>query len=143
MAIESASGNVDVAMTPSIRPGKASATCSPVYAPPEPPMLTVKEGTPKVSMKCSFPIIVVSPARKGLQLFVGWLRVLVKIAYPSPSRVTFTPVSGFTPSAPPWRYHPVGQPDPCTAINRRFQAGGGLNGVGAGSVRGLCNIAFW
>ena len=43
-------------------------------------MLTVKSGTPKVSIACSFPIIVVSPARKALQLLVGWFSVLVKIA---------------------------------------------------------------
>ena len=61
-------------------------------------MLSVKKGTPKVSMKCSFPIIVVSPARNGLQLLVGWFSVFVKSAYPSARRATF---SGFTPCTPP------------------------------------------
>ena len=38
------------------------------------------KGTPKVSMKCSLPIIVVSPARNELQLFDGCWSVLMKIA---------------------------------------------------------------
>ena len=43
-------------------------------------MLTVSSGTPSVSMTCSFPIIVVSPARNALQLLVGWFRVFVNSA---------------------------------------------------------------
>ena len=78
--MDSASGNVELISTPSNRPGKASATCRLVYAPPDPPVLTVYAGTPNVSMKCSFPIIVVSPARNGLQLLVGWLSVLANNA---------------------------------------------------------------
>ncbi len=66
--------------TPSMRPGNASATCRLVYAPPDPPALIVYTGTPNVSMKCSLPIIVVSPARNALQLLVGWLSVLMKNA---------------------------------------------------------------
>src|SRR5262245_54021997 len=96
-------------------------------------MLSVNNGTPKVSMKCSFPIMVVSPARKGLQLFVGWLRVLMQYAYPSPSLVGS---SGLTPITPPCRYHPLGHPAPWMAMSRLFHAGGGENGVGAGSFVG-------
>src|SRR5918993_4002454 len=95
---------------PSNNPGKASATCSLVYAPPDPPVLRVYKGTPKVSMKCSLPIIVVSPARNELQLFEGCCSVLINIAQPSPSRVIFAPARMLTPCAAPWRYQPPGQP---------------------------------
>ena len=63
-----------------MRPGNVSATWRLVYAPPDVPMLIVKSGTPNVSMKCSLPIIVVSPARRALQLLVGWLSVLMNNA---------------------------------------------------------------
>src|SRR5262245_27618173 len=141
--MESASGKVALTRTPSNSPGKASATCRLVYAPPDPPVLTVYAGTPNVSMKCSFPIIVVSPARKGLQLLVGWLSVFANSAYPSPSRVRLSAVSRLTPSAAPWRYQPPGQPLPCCAIRRLFQPLGGENGVGGASEVGSCKTTFW
>ena len=55
----------------------------------------------------------------------------------------FAPVSGFTPITPPWRYQPLGQPTPWSAISRRFHAGGGVNGVGARSFVGSCSTRFW
>src|SRR5215831_7609936 len=102
---------------PSIRPGKASATCRLVYAPPEPPVLSVKNGTPNVLMKCSLPIIALSPAKNGLQLLDGFCSVLMNSAYP---RERYMSLIGFTPSCDPWVYQPPGHPAPWMAINFRF-----------------------
>src|SRR5215472_14924341 len=124
---------------PSIRPGKASATCRLVYAPPEPPVLSVKNGTPKVLMKCSLPIIALSPATNGLQLFDGFWSVLMKSAYPCDR---YRSCKTFTPSAVPWVYQPPGQPAPCIAIRRLFQPAGGEKGLGSGSEVGSKRIAF-
>src|SRR6267143_2683757 len=110
-----------------------------VYAPPEPPKLMVYAVTPKVSMKCSLPIMAGSQARNGLQLFVGCFSVLMNSAQPSPRRVVFIPVSGFTPSPAPWTYQPPGQPAPWIAIRPLFQPFGGEKGLGAGSLVGSCS----
>ena len=53
------------------------------------------------------------------------------------------PASGFTPITPPCRNQPLGQPTPWSARKRRFHAGGGVNGVGAGSRVGSWRTTVW
>src|SRR5215471_16916512 len=124
---------------PSIKPGKASATCRLVYAPPDPPVLMVKKGTPKVLMKCSLPIIALSPATNGLQWFDGFCSVLMKSAYPWER---YRSCRTLTPSCVPWVYQPPGQPAPCIATKRLFRPCGGVKGEGSGSEVGSKRIAF-
>src|SRR5689334_1279128 len=54
-----------------------------------------------------------------------------------------TPGSDRLPCAPPWTYHPPGQPKPCTAISLRFHPFGGANGVGCDSEVGSWRTATW
>ena len=58
------------------------------------------------------------------------------------SSVKSNPARARLPCAPPWMYHPAGQPKPSIAISRLFQPFGAENGVGAGSLVGSCNTAL-
>src|SRR5881392_1708216 len=141
--MDSVSGNDCWWITPSMRPGNASARPKLVIAPPELPNESVYIGTPKVSMKCSLPMTAASAASVRLQLLDGCCSVLLNTPQPSDSRSSWSPVRMFTPSESPCTYQPPAQPVPCTASSRRFQPLGGVNGVGATSVVGSWSTAFW